>query len=190
MDCINSGRSVNTGEAMSSARERQRRIWAHDHEAVATRSAGGCGATLLGHPRNRRRTKMETIAKYAALASSAFIFIPAGRDMISYGTFLLPGEENIRPLMTMSGESARTWMWGMWGFNHCVICLVKILAVLGGDKTMLKLMAANAAGLAAYCVLGQQAHGDMEGFIVISAVQTLSLGYLGFVAASGKSKKK
>ena len=30
----------------------------------------------------------------------------------------------------------------------------------------------------------------MEGFIVISAVQTLSLGYLGFVAASGKSKKK
>ena len=40
---------------------------------------------------------METIAKYAALASSAFIFIPAGRDMISYGTFLLPGEENIRP---------------------------------------------------------------------------------------------
>ena len=133
---------------------------------------------------------METIAKYAALASSAFIFIPAGRDMISYGTFLLPGEENIRPLMTMSGESARTWMWGMWGFNHCVICLIKILAVLGGDKTMLKLMAANAAGLAAYCVLGHQAHGDMEGFIVISAVQTLSLGYLGFVAASGKSKKK
>ena len=48
---------------------------------------------------------METIAKYAALASSAFIFIPAGRDMISYGTFLLPGEENIRPLMTMAGES-------------------------------------------------------------------------------------
>ena len=93
---------------------------------------------------------METIAKYAALASSAFIFIPAGRDMISYGTFLLPGEENIRPLMTMAGESARTWMWGMWGFNHCVICLIKILAVLGGDKTMLKLMAANAAGLAAY----------------------------------------
>ena len=148
--------------------------------------------TLSPYPRRAAttRTKMETIAKYAALASSAFIFIPAGRDMISYGTFLLPGEENIRPLMTMAGESARTWMWGMWGFNHCVICLVKILAVLGGDKTMLKLMAANAAGLAAYCVLGQQAHGDMEGFIVISAVQTLSLGYLGFVAASGKSKKK
>ena len=99
---------------------------------------------------------METIAKYAALASSAYIFIPAGRDMISYGTFLLPGEENIRPLMTMSGEKARFWMWGMWGFNHCVVCLIKILAVLGGDKTMLKLMAANAAGLAAYCVLGQQ----------------------------------
>lgn len=159
-------------------------------QAVAAPPQGGVRSHSGRNRRAQSPLKMETIAKYAALASSAFIFIPAGRDMISYGTFLLPGEENIRPLMTMAGESARTWMWGMWGFNHCVICLIKILAVLGGDKTMLKLMAANAAGLAAYCVLGQQAHGDMEGFIVISAVQTLSLGYLGFVAASGKSKKK
>ena len=92
--------------------------------------------------------------------------------------------------MTMAGEKARFWMWGMWGFNHCFMCLFKILAVMGGDKTMLKLLAANAIGLGAYCVAGQMEHGDMEGFIVICILQTLSLGYLGFVAAPGKSKKK
>ena len=42
------------------------------------------------------------------------------------------------------------------------------------------------------CWMGQQAHGDMEGFIVICALQVLSLGYLGFVAgpAAGKEKAK
>ena len=61
-----------------------------------------------------------------------------------------------------------------------------------GDKAQLKLLAASTVPLAYYCWMGQQAHGDMEGFIVICALQALSLGYLGFVAgpAAGKEKAK
>lgn len=121
-----------------------------------------------------------TIAKIVAYASSAFIFLPAGRDIVSYGTLLLPGEDNVRPMMTMTSEKARTWMWGMWGFNHCFISLLKILAVMNGDKKMLKLLAASAVATTYYCILGQGAHGDMDGFIVVCMLQVLSLGYLGF----------
>jgi len=132
---------------------------------------------------SRTPAAMETLATFVAYASSAFIFLPAGRDIVSYETFLLPGEENVRPMMTMTGESTRTWMWGMWGFNHCFITLLKIIAVAKGDKMMLKLLAASALPLAYFCAMGQMAHGDMEGFIVICVLQFLSLGYLGFAAA-------
>ena len=131
---------------------------------------------------------MKTLASALAYASCAFIFLPAGRDIISYGTFLLPGEENVRPMMTMSGEKARYWMWGMWGLNHCFMSLFKIIAVMKGDKTMLKLLAVSAIATAYYCVLGQKEHGDMEGFIVVCAVQCASLGYLGFAAAPKAAK--
>ena len=83
-------------------------------------------------------------------------------------------------MMTMTDEKVRTWMWGMWGLNHCFLALLKILAVMKGDKTMLKLLAVSALATAYYCVLGQQEHGDMEGFIAVCAVQAVSLGYLGF----------
>ena len=133
---------------------------------------------------------METIAKFLAYASSAFIFVPAGRDVVSYGTLLLPGEENVRPLMTMTGEKTRYWMWGMWGLNHCFMSLFKIVAVAKGDTLMLKLLAASSLVTAYYCAVGQMEHGDMEGFIVICAMQLFSLGYLGFFASPKKGKKK
>ena len=47
-----------------------------------------------------------------ALASSAFILLPAGRDIVSYETSILPGEAETRPLMTMAHSSSRTGMWG------------------------------------------------------------------------------
>ena len=131
---------------------------------------------------------MDTVAKVLAVASSAFIFLPAGRDIVSYETFLLPGEENTRPMMHMSSEKVRTWMWGMWGLNHCFMSLFKIVATLKGDKTMLELLAISAVVTAGYCALGQKEHGDMEGFIVICTIQVLSLGYLGFAATPKASK--
>jgi hypothetical protein len=131
---------------------------------------------------------MKTLATLLAYASSVFIFLPAGRDIVSYGTFLLPGEENVRPMMTMTGEKARYWMWGMWGLNHCFMSLFKIVAVSKGDQMMLKLLAAASAATAYYCYIGQMEHGDMEGFIVICAVQVLSLGYLGFAATPKVAK--
>lgn len=78
----------------------------------------------------------------------------------------------------------------MWGFNHILISTLKILAVTEGNKTMLKLLALSAIVTAYYCVLGQQAHGDMEGFIAICAVQVASLGYLGFAADTAEKGSK
>lgn len=131
---------------------------------------------------------MEGLATALAYLSSAFILIPAGRDVVAHGTLLLPGEENVRPMMNMTGAKTREWMWGMWGLNHCLVSLLKVLAVSKADRPMLKLLAASSLATGYYCVVGQLAHGDMEGFIAVCAVQAASLGYLGFCAPAPKAK--
>ena len=70
-----------------------------------------------------------------ALASSAFILLPAGRDIVSYETSILPGEAETRPLMTMAHSSSRTGMWGIWGLNHCFVALLKVAAFVPGVRT-------------------------------------------------------
>ena len=55
-----------------------------------------------------------------ALASSAFILLPAGRDIVSYETSILPGEAETRPLMTMAHSSSRTGMWGRRAAPSCL----------------------------------------------------------------------
>ena len=121
-------------------------------------------------------SKLMTFLTYA---SSVFVFIPAGRDMVSYATPLLPGEEITRPMMMMKDPKVHAWMWGMWGFNHCFISLLKVLAVKNKDKSMLKMLAVSSLVLLGYCVMGEMAHGEMMGFVVLCVVQTASLGYLG-----------
>jgi hypothetical protein len=123
-------------------------------------------------------------AKYAAYASSAFIFIPAGRDIVSYGTCLLPGEDKTRPLMTPVNPKARTFMWGVWGLNHCALSFLKCLAVYNDDKYMLKFLGLTAAITFGYLVKEKkkfdEAGGDIGGFVAVCGVQTASLAYLAF----------
>ena len=75
-------------------------------------------ALVNAAPSAPEMTNMEAIATMIAYASSAFVFLPAGRDIISYSTFLLPGEENVRPMMMMQDPKVAYWMWGMWGANQ------------------------------------------------------------------------
>ena len=119
-----------------------------------------------------------------ALASSAFILLPAGRDIVSYQTSILPGEAETRPLMTMAHSSSRTGMWGIWGLNHCFVALLKVAAILAKDKDQLKKLWVLTAATAAYVVKWNNDvadyGGDLGGFVVVCGLQTLSIGYLAF----------
>ena len=125
---------------------------------------------------------LNQVATALAYGSSACILLPAGRDIFSYSTNLLPGEDKTRPLMTMRSASARTFTWGLWGLNHCAFALLKLMAIRDGDKSMLKFLTALTALTTCYCILGQQQMekdgGDVKGFAAVCAVQTVSLGYL------------
>ena len=77
------------------------------HKALALPRGGG-GALAV----SRGGATVDGVVEALAYASSAFIFLPAGRDIVSHGTAILPGEAETRPLMTMAHSSSRTGMWG------------------------------------------------------------------------------
>ena len=102
---------------------------------------------------------------------------------MSYGTAILPGEAETRPLMTMADPSARTMTWGMWGLNHCFLAVLKLQAINQKDKAMLKKLLIPTAATFLYCVLGQSDMGgaaDLGGFIAVCGLQTLAIGYLAY----------
>ena len=128
---------------------------------------------------------MDALATYAGYFSSAFILIPAGRDVVDYEMNLLPGEDKTRPLMTPTNPKTRTFMWGVWGLNHCALSILKCMAIYSDDKMMLKFLFGTAALTFGYLVKEKQpiemAGGDIGGFVGICGLQTLSLGYLAFM---------
>lgn len=127
---------------------------------------------------------LDTIATYVGYFTSGFILLPAGRDIVAPSTPLLPGEETTRPLMDASSPKARTFMWGVWGLNHCALSVLKCVAIYNDDKFMLKFLGATAAITLGYLVKEKgsidAAGGDVNGFVAICALQTASIGYLAF----------
>ena len=126
----------------------------------------------------------DAIIRGVGYATSAFILLPAGRDVVSYETSILPGEAETRPLMTATDPKARNFMWGVWGLNHCALSWLKVQAIKNDDKPMLKFLFATAAVTLGYLVKEkgpiEEAGGDVMGFVVICALQSASLGYLAF----------
>ena len=129
---------------------------------------------------------LDKAATLAAYASCGFILLPAGRDMFSHTTPILPGEDVTRPMMVAANPKARRFMWGLWGFNHCLVTGLKLLAIHSKDALMLKVLAGSAVVTMGYCVAGQRdvgpLGGDLKGFVAVCAVQVLSLGYLAYKA--------
>ena len=127
---------------------------------------------------------LDTIMTYLGYATSAFIFLPAGRDVVSYSTCILPGEDTTRPLMTATSPKARNFMWGVWGLNHCALSFLKCHAIYSKDAFMLKFVTVTAAITLGYLLKEKkpihEAGGDVMGFVVVCGLQTLSLGYLAF----------
>jgi hypothetical protein len=79
-------------------------------------------------PRRHRRVDC-TQATWVGLASSGFILLPAGRDVVAMETPILPGDEELIAAMTMANPDARRWFWGMWGLNHCFLSILKLQAI-------------------------------------------------------------
>ena len=74
---------------------------------------------------------MALLAFYALNSTAFFVFLPAGRDIVSWPTPLLPGEELSRPAMDATSKALRPFMWGL---NHCMMSVLKIYANMNGDR--------------------------------------------------------
>lgn len=77
---------------------------------------------------------MALLAFYALNSTAFFVFLPAGRDIVSWPTPLLPGEELSRPAMDATSKALRPFTWGVWGLNHCMMSFLKIYANMNGDR--------------------------------------------------------
>ena len=76
-------------------------------------------------PRKRNCTQ----ATWVGLASSGFILLPAGRDIVAEGTAILPGDEELISALSIANPDAKRWFWGMWGLNHCFLSILKLQAI-------------------------------------------------------------
>ena len=72
-------------------------------------------------PRRHRRVDC-TQATWVGLASSGFILLPAGRDIVAEGTAILPGDEELISALTLANPDAKRWFWGMSGPVHTSNC--------------------------------------------------------------------
>ena len=79
-------------------------------------------------PRRHRRVDC-TQATWVGLASSGFILLPAGRDIVAEGTAILPGDEELISALSIANPDAKRWFWGMWGLNHCFLSILKLQAI-------------------------------------------------------------
>ena len=75
-------------------------------------------------------------------------------------------------------------MWGLWGINHVFLSVLKVIAVRENDQKMLKMLLWTVAPTLYFLVANNSgmkaAGGDMTGFVVIIALQLISLSYLAF----------
>ena len=78
----------------------------------------GCPQQIMAVTRGKtRKAKQGGVVTQAmtliALASSAFILLPAGRDIVANTLAILPGEAETRPLIDMAHPAARDGIRGV-----------------------------------------------------------------------------
>merc|ERR1712010_288425 len=115
---------------------------------------------------------LRTVATYVLYATAGFLFLPAGRDIVSHKTCILPGEKDMRKAMNATSVKVRTFFWGVWGMNHCMMSALKIYAVqtiicLGYLITQRKVCLA--------------AKADLTGFMFVFILEALAISYLAFM---------
>eukprot|EP00392_Amoebophrya_sp_AT5.2_P014849 g15017.t1 len=71
-----------------------------------------------------------TLAQYAVYFTTAFMVLPAGRDVVATGQPVMPGDEGILAIM-FDDYRKPGWhfMWQLWGINWLVLSAMKAIAV-------------------------------------------------------------
>ena len=79
--------------------------------------------------------------KNIAIFSSAFIVVPAGRDIVAplYGLPLLDDGKMLQ-LMNPSGKEAQKMLWALWGINHVFVSILKVIAVRENNQRLMKML--------------------------------------------------
>ena len=115
------------------------------------------------------------------------MFLPAGRDIVSPGATVMPGDDKI--FAAMHGDSTQAlwgFMWNLWGINWCVISVLKILVVSSTASKLkgklLKLGLAHDVLVTGKLLLdfgtATAVGADMSGFLTLFGLETLALAKL------------
>ena len=126
-------------------------------------------------------------AKSAVYSVSVFLFLRAGRYVVSPGATVMPGDDKI--FAAMNGDSTQAlwgFMWNLWGINWCVISVLKILVVSSTASKLkgklLKLGLAHDVLVTGKLLLdfgkATAVGADMSGFLTLFGLETLALAKL------------
>jgi len=117
------------------------------------------------------------IAKYIAYGVSTFMFLPAGRDIVSPGAEIMPDDDKmIGKMFTDTSKDGYTFMWNQWGVNWYIISIMKILAVKSGSADFLKVGFAHDVVTMAMMIKGWIP--EFKPFALFFGLDMLALGKL------------
>ena len=130
--------------------------------------------------------KADDLAKYAVYFCSAFMFLPAGRDVVAPGASVLPDDDKLLAAMNPGPTALWAFMWNLWGINWCVISVLKILVVSSTASKLkgklLKLGLAHDVLVTGKLLLdfgkATAVGADMSGFLTLFGLETLALAKL------------
>ena len=130
--------------------------------------------------------KADDLAKYAVYFCSAFMFLPAGRDVVAPGASVLPDDDKLLAAMNPGPTALWGFMWNLWGINWCVISVLKILVVSSTASKLkgklLKLGLAHDVLVTGKLLLdfgkATAVGADMSGFLTLFGLETLALAKL------------
>jgi len=119
------------------------------------------------------------VAKYLVYFVSGFMFIPAGRDIVSPGAAVMPDDDKlIGKMFDDKSKPAYTFMWNAWGLNWIMLSIMKIMAVTSGNADFTKLGFVADAAAVAMMIKGWVP--EFAPFLAMFGLETLALGKLAF----------
>ena len=130
--------------------------------------------------------KADDLAKYAVYFCSAFMFLPAGRDVVAPGASVLPDDDKLLAAMNPGPTALWAFMWNLWGINWCVLSVLNILVVSSTASKLkaklLKLGLAHDVLVTGKLLLdfgkATAVGADMSGFLTLFGLETLALAKL------------
>ena len=126
---------------------------------------------------------LNQLARYSIYFTSAFMFLPAGRDIFAPGATLMPGDDKLfAQMFTDRSKVGYTFMWNLWGLNWIVIHVMKIMATAANKTDFMKLGLVHGVLVTGKLIqdFGKMSAvgADASGFLTIFAIETLAFAKL------------